>query len=382
MPIPDYTGNSLVNLMSSIYTGLSGKPHPYPECAALSASVTAQYRNVILFVIDGLGYDYLFNQGAGSLLHQHCHSPLTSVFPSTTASAITTFMTGQAPLQHALTGWFTWLRELGCVTAVLPLRTRTGGNNFDSTKINVAKLYGHTPIFDQLEQPTYVVAPEWIIHSEYNITHSGSAILSGFDSLDQCRTGITRIIKANDQRKYVYAYWPDFDRYSHEFGNDSQRVADHFADLDEMFEQLVLELQGTDTLLLVTADHGFIDTVPERVIHLQDHPVLQETLVLPLCGEPRTAYCYVHPDKQQQFLDYVRSELAYCADLKSAAEMLAENYYGMGEPHPELIHRIGHFVLHMKENYVIKDRLPGETPFVQIGVHGGSSRQEMLVPLV
>lgn len=36
----------------------------------------------------------------------------------------------------------------------------------------------------------------------------------------------------------------------------------------------------------------------------------------------------------------------------------------------------------MKENYVIKDWLPGERQYRQIGVHGGMSPEEMFVPLI
>lgn len=382
MTLPDYTEGSLVNLMSSLFTALSSSTNSYQHLSALSPEEIQHSKNVVLFVIDGLGYEYLIRQGQGSFLHQHLHSPVTSVFPSTTASAITTFMTGLAPQQHGLTGWHTWLRELGCITAVLPFRPRTGSNNFDPGKIDVHQLYGHTPIFDLITRRSYVVAPEWIIHSEYNVAHSGSALLHGFDSLDECFANIKRIVRESEQDKYIYAYWPDFDRYSHEYGNNSSKVASHFAELDERFGQLNVALSGTDTTLLVTADHGFIDTRPELVLNLHDHPVLQETLVMPLCGEPRAAYCYVHPGKQQQFLDYIHGELQDFVELKSNQAMIDENYFGYGEPHPELLNRIGHFALLMKDNYVIKDRLAGEAPFTQIGVHGGLSQEEMIVPLV
>ena len=45
--------------------------------------------------------------------------------------------------------------------------------------------------------------------------------------------------------------------------------------------------------------------------------------------------------------------------------------------------RIGHYVLVMKRNFVLRDRLlgEGERP-VHVGVHGGTTPAEMLVPLV
>lgn len=338
--------------------------------------------NIVLLVIDGLGYEYLLKSGQGSSLHTHLRSQMTSVFPSTTATAITTFMTGQAPQQHGLTGWHTYLKELGCVTAVLPFRPRVGSNGFSGNIIDVHQLYGHTPFFDLINRPSYVVAPEWIIHSEYNVAHSGSALLYGYNTLGQCFQNIETIVKNSPEKKYIYAYWPDFDRYSHESGCNSSRVNSHFAELDEAFAKLLIDLEGTNTSIIVTADHGFIDTDISRVIQLGDHPTMQDAMVLPLCGEPRAAYCYVHPDKQAQFVDYVSNELSSFAELKQSKMLIDENYFGFGNIHPQLSERIGHYTLIMRDNYVLKDRLAGEAPFVHIGVHGGKSIQEMYVPLI
>jgi len=382
MPVPDYQGNSLVNLMSSLGQAMACQVNDYPLLTSLLPEEINQKKNIVLFVIDGLGYEYLINNAKDSALHRHLRSRITSVFPSTTATAITTFMTGQAPLQHGLTGWHTYLKELGCVTAVLPFRPRVGSKGFDNDSIDVHRLYGHTPIFDLIDRASYVVAPEWIIHSEYNVAHSGSALLHGYNTLSECFQNIEDIIKAEEQPKYIYAYWPDFDRYSHEFGCTSSRVNNHFAELDTAFERLLSNIEGSNTSVIVTADHGFIDTVPDRVIQLSDHPVIQTSLVLPLCGEPRTAYCYVHPDREQQFVAYVEREFTEFAELHSSKVLVEKAYFGKGQAHPHFYDRIGHYTLLMKENYVLKDILAGEPPFAHIGVHGGTSVQEMYVPLI
>jgi hypothetical protein len=36
----------------------------------------------------------------------------------------------------------------------------------------------------------------------------------------------------------------------------------------------------------------------------------------------------------------------------------------------------------MKDDWTIKDWLPGEKPFRMLGVHGGASRDEMEIPLI
>ena len=137
-----------------------------------------------------------------------------------------------------------------------------------------------------------------------------------------------------------------------------------------------------ETLLVVTADHGFIDTNTDSQLWLHDHPALAETLLLPLCGEPRVAYCYVHAGQRSRFEAYIRNELGGQTKLYTRAQLMERGLFGLGEPHPCLRDRIGDYALVMKENYVIRDRLFGERPPAHLGVHGGTSAQEMYVPLI
>ncbi len=165
-------------------------------------------------------------------------------------------------------------------------------------------------------------------------------------------------------------------------GIESPQVESRFAQLDEAFADFLRSIEGTGTSVIVTADHGFVDPTPEEQISLEDHPQLADTLMLPLCGEPRTAYCYVHPGKADAFEKYVQGELAYCATYSRSAELIERGYFGLGEPHPRLAERIGHYVLHMKDHYAIKDWVLGESRFVPAGVHGGLSDEELYVPLI
>ncbi|MDD3450440.1 MAG: alkaline phosphatase family protein [Gammaproteobacteria bacterium] len=381
MILPDYHGGSLANLMASLRAAL-GEPSPvYPPLRDLPPEEVAGARNVVLLVADGLGDRMLRELGQGSVLERHRRGSMTSVFPSTTASAITTFMTGEAPQQHGLTGWFTYLAEAGSVLAVLPFRARFGGASLSAAGIEPRALFGFTPLFDTLAVPSVVVAPEWIMGTDFNNAASGSARRLGYKSLAQLFASVASVVEAPGQ-KYVYAYLPDIDSLAHEHGVMSAKVAARFAEFDAAFGAFLERIRGTDTLVIATADHGLIDTAPDKLVHLNDHPDLAETLVLPLCGEPRAAYCYVHPDQASRFESYVADKLAHCAELHRSEELLARGFFGLGEPHPRLRQRIGHYTLLMKDNWVIKDQVAGEKPFRHIGVHGGVSGEEMEVPLV
>jgi len=379
MNLPDYQHSSLVNLMSRLAREFGANDQAYAAFEHEALAPLTDYQHIVLLIIDGMGARYLARQTG--YLHAHQCAELTSVFPTTTASAITTFMTGLAPQQHGLTGWFTYLKELGAVTAVLPCQLRGSREVITERGIDIAALYGHVPFFDLLQVNSTVLAPGWIINSPFNIAHSGRARRVGYTNLASL-FGNLRGLLHEDERQYIYAYWPEFDRLSHQFGNGSEQVAQHYRELDTSLAQFMESIAGTRTLLLVTADHGFIDTQPDRLINLHEHPVLHDCLSLPLSGEPRVAYCYVHPHKTQTFIDYVQANFSQQMALVDSQELIRQHAFGLGEAHPQLAQRVGDYALIMKDNYVIKDWVAGEKPFFQYGVHGGISEQEMQVPLI
>ena len=376
--LPDYGGGSLVNLMSSIATALGGSS-PSPPLAVLPPQALAGAHHLVLLVVDGLGLDYLSHRDGA--LRQHLHGQLTSVFPSTTASAIPTFLTGLAPQQHGLTGWNMDFREIGAVVAPLPFRVRTGRHALREAGVTPATLFGLTPLFDRLPLPCHVVSPRSIVHSDFNVALSGRAQRHGYETLDELFALIAGLLRS-DAPSYVHAYWPQIDSLAHEYGIGSEPVAAAFAALDAAFEGLLDVVAHNGSRVIVTADHGFIDSPPEQTIDLDDHPALRDTLLLPLCGEPRMAYAYVRAGRERQFEDYVRERLADRVQLFRSEDVLQRGWLGPGAAHPALRDRLGDYVLIPRGQAILRDWLQGEERYTHVGVHGGLSEAEMRVPLV
>lgn len=380
--LPDYRGASIVNLMSTIAVAFNAPANDYPPLRSFDHAPLSAARSIVLLVVDGLGADYLARSCAGSNLHRHRVATLTSVFPSTTASAVTALLTGVAAQQHGLTGWHIYFKELGAVTAVLPLMPRHGGQTLKQSGIDANPLLSGTSIFERLPIPTYVVSPKEIVDSEFSMRYTRTAVRSGYQTLEQCFAAITEIVRAPGPRRFVHAYYPNLDATAHAFGIGSDNTAACFGRLDAAFTTFAADIAGSDTLVIVTADHGFIDSPPERVIDIAQHPELENMLVLPLCGERRTAYCYVHPGRTDDFEAYVRSEFAGRAQLERSPDLIACGWFGLGAVHPRLAERIGHYTLLMQDDWTIKDRLLCERQHKLIGVHGGISAAEMEVPLI
>jgi hypothetical protein len=381
MNLPDYRGGSIVNLMASLQVGLGGESHDYAPLKLLSPEVISHHRQVVLWVIDGLGYDYLCEHPEAVHLNAALQGAITSVYPPTTASAITTFLTGDAPQQHGLTGWFVYFRELGSILSVLPGRARYGGTAYGAGGIDVARLFAHRPFADRIGVESYSFSPAHIVDSEFNLAHLGASTRVGYRTLQELCDKTLEIAK-QPGRRYLYLYWPELDTIGHHNGIWSEEAARHLQLLDQAFASLCVGLQGTGTLLIVCADHGLIDTSPDQSFQLDDYNALQESLVLPLCGEPRSAYCYLRPGREALFDETVSSLFQGLATAYPSSALIEQNWFGLGTPHPRLAERIGDRVLLMKQQAIFRDWLAQEKPHQMIGVHGGLSHAELWVPLI
>jgi len=381
MQLPDYRAASIVNLMASLRNGLGGEADGYAPLALLPPQRVRDHRQVLLWVIDGLGLNYLRAHPEASSLNAHLAGGITSVFPPTTAAAITCYLTGEAPQQHGLTGWHMYFRELGSVLAVLPGRARYGGSGLGDAGVDVARLLQPRPFSDRIGVPSFTVSPASIAHSDFNRAYAGSAEIIAYTDLADMLRRCSELLGSPGPR-YVYAYWPELDGLGHSFGICSEQVRSHLLKLDHAFEQLLETLRGTDTLVVICADHGQIDPQPDHRIDLDDHPTVRDCLILPICGESRAAYCYLRPGHEQRFDDYVAQNLADAADCLPSESLIGCAWYGIGDAHPQLKHRIGDRVLLMKDDYTIKDWLPQESRHQTIGVHGGLSDDELWVPLI
>jgi arylsulfatase A-like enzyme len=303
---------------------------------------------------------------------------MTSVFPSTTASAITTSYTGRTPLEHGLTGWYTYFGEAGCVAAALPFRSRGDQVLLSGRGVKPADLYRSASLFATLPVRSIVVSYRDIIDSHYNVRHCEGAERRAYETLDQFVDEIEAAAKSGPERKFIYAYWPEYDATSHRHGSESAEALVQLEKIDATYGKLLARLAGTDSLVVATADHGFIDSSREDC--LEPPSSISSMLRFPLCGERRVAYCHVH--SPAEFSARAKDWLGERADVRPSQALVDEGWFGPGTPHPRLAERIGDIALVMRERYTVKDWTPGEPRYLHIGNHGGTSEHEMMIPLI
>lgn len=379
MHLPNYKDGSIVNLMSSLESALGGKPR-YRPLKILPSSKLSKSKNIALLVIDGLGYEYLIKHKKDTIFDKYKINKIISVFPATTATAITTVLTGVAPQQHAITGWHMYLKELGIISVILPFVQKDTNTPLER-RIKPNKIFNQKSFFEKIKTKSFVVTDQKIANSSYTLAQTKKAKLVSYDKkLSDYFEQIEKVIKSNNRKKYIYAYWFKFDGLCHEYGTKSKRALRHFKKISTKLASFLESVK--DATILITADHGFIDTTESKVINLADHPKLKETLTLPVSGEGRFAYCYVRPSRKKDFERYIKKHFKDICYLYKSKELVKKNYFGLFEPNKKLFDRIGDYVLIMKDDYIVKDLAEGEKLRFDIGNHGGVSKEEMFVPLM
>ncbi len=379
---PTYKKNSIVNLMSSLVKTFDLEPS-YPSLSHIDHNNLKSSKNIILLILDGIGYKYLKEKGKDNVIYENLLSKLKTVFPSSTASAIPTFYTGYPPQQHTVTGWYTWLKEFGMVTTILPFKGRFADISFEKFDINISSVLPSRSLLESREtdRQFYNVTLQKLKDSEFNSHFTPAYKKIGYRTLEDCFQKIVKIIGINDEKKYIKAYWNAFDRVSHDDGTNSTSASNEFLKICIKLGEFIEQIKDTDTSILITSDHGFVNSSERKAFQLENHPEFKKCLTVPFCGDNRTIFCYVRPSKTDNFVNYWEDHFSDVSDLKESKDLVKKGYFGIHDPEPKFLERIGDYVLIMDENYIFNDALEYEDEHVMIGNHGGLSEDEMLVPL-
>lgn len=379
--LPDYAGG-LFALVTQLARFLDGAAFELPGSAAASGPTAPDDRVVVFLLVDGLGDAFLQRHGQGSLLLAHRKGRITSVFPSTTASAVTTTLTGLTPARHGLTGWFTFDPRFGGIIAPLPMLIR-GVGPIDAA-LAARRLFPYSSLFQKRARPSVIVTPAHLATSRFSRRHGRGAAVMPFHGLDDMVAVIDVACRqlAGGRGGLVHAYYPVFDAVSHDHGADSAAAQATFWRIDHAFARLCQVFEGRNIEIVVSADHGFIDSPPERQIQLDDHPDLKGMLASPLFGERRSVLCNVRPGAESEFEAAAASSLAGRAVVHRSQDLIECGLFGPGRAHRRLRERLGSHALLMEEGWTLIDRLEDEKPHFMLGVHGGLSAREMWIPLI
>jgi hypothetical protein len=357
---------------------------------------------IVLLLIDGFGYQQWLKYSARyeflrRITRNGLVAPLTTIFPSTTAAALTTIHTGLTPQEHGLPEWTVYFAELDRIIQTLPFR-ELGTKIRDqllTQGVDPKILYAGQTIYQRLAEakiPSYAFSKDSISHSAYSkLVQVGSESVNSLHWSDLL-VNLRQKIESTTAPAYFYVYSGAVDEIIHAYGLHNEQ---YLAELDGFFyllqQELIAKLSpqtAAETIILVTADHGLVNTDPTETTYLsQDVEITaklrissQGNRILPW-GSARDVFIAAQPDKLDWLYEYLKLKFKDQAMVMKINDALDHHLFGSGRPHAQFRARVGDILMLPYENKTFwYEHYPGDR-FELRGMHGGLSPAEILVPL-
>ncbi|MGB8858925.1 MAG: alkaline phosphatase family protein [Ilumatobacteraceae bacterium] len=320
---------------------------------------------VVLLVVDGLGWEQLQDRRSlAPMLASMSGGPITSVAPSTTATALTSIATGLTPGEHGIVGYR--MEMAGEVLNVLRWSTGHGDSRRHIEPVPTQ------PFAPFLGERVPLVSKAELEQSAFSEAHLRGGRPFGWRAPSSIPVIVGDLLRRGE--RFVYAYYDGIDKIAHERGFGP------FYDAELRFvDRLVADVQAVlpaGATLLVTADHGQVE-VGERVV--APHPD-----VLRLCrqqsGEGRFRWLHSRPGAHAELLAVASQHHGHHAWVHSRQQLIEAGWFGPTVS-PPVAARYGDVALVPFEPISFDD--PADSgPFPLVCRHGSLTSAEMLVPLL
>lgn len=320
---------------------------------------------VVLLLLDGLGWNQMLaRRHLLPVLSAFVGDAVTSVVPSTTATALTSLTTGLDPASHGLVGW----RMLMGDTVMNVLRW-VDDDGVDLRRRHEPGLVQSCPPFLGMKVP--VLSRAELEGTGFTAAHLAGTIPRGWRLSSSIPVGIRSAL--DDGHTFVYAYYDGIDKVAHERGFGPYYDAE-LAHVDRLVGD-ILDALPPDVVLVVTADHGQVH-VGDAIVRLGDQLT---PLVRRRSGEGRFRWLHAVKGRETALLEAceMHADLAW---VVSRERVVDEGWMGPRMT-DEVRRRLGDVALVARAPVSFEDPAEaGGHPLVCR--HGSVTPDEMLVPLV
>jgi hypothetical protein len=358
--LPDYAGACISNLVPALL-GPGGTTALPPWLPA----VVGDARQVVLFVLDGLGWEQLAERPAlAPTLTGLAGGPITSVVPSTTATALTSISLGLAPGEHGLIGYR--IDVHGDILNVLRWTTPQG----DARRRLPPERLQPVPAYLGAAVP-FVTKAE-LISSGFTAAHEAGAKQVGYRMPSTLVVEVGRLLAAGEP--FVHAYYDGVDKVAHEFG-----LGEYYDAELRAADRLVGDLLGVlppGAVLLITADHGQVDC-RDAIVALG--PAVAAA-TRSQSGEGRFRWLHARPGAARDLASAATEAHSGVSWVVTREQVVDEAWLGprLGTAARQ---RLGDVALVARDPIAFDD--PADTgPYTLVSRHGSLTPAEMYVPLL
>lgn len=354
--IPDYADRCIANVVPAI----AGR-------TALLPDVARDAEQVVLLVLDGLGWNQLqARPDLAPTLASMSGGPITSVAPTTTATALSSIVTGTPPAAHGVVGYRVRVAD-DRVLNVLRWRTADG----DARQSVPAHAFRVQPAFPGSSDRVPVVTRAEFANTGFTAA-MGIERTVGWFSPSSIAVEVGRLLRAGEP--FVYAYYDGVDKVAHAKGFGEHYDAELVA-TDRLVADIAAALPA-GAALVVTSDHGQVD-VGDRTIALGDDVLGDVSL---LSGEGRFVWLHAHEGRAEALLDRCRSRFGDVASVRTRDELIEAGWFG-GPLTDEVASRLGDVALVATTDVAFLDPTDTGSHLLRCR-HGALTDDELLVPLL
>ncbi len=351
---PDYN-NSLVNIINSIRSNYN-KDTNYEIDKCL---FDKYYKNTIILILDGLGkniLDEFSKRYPSNFLAKYLYKYLVAIYPSTTACATTSIKSGLLPYETSWTGWANYFSEV----------------DKDLVLFNGRDYYTD----EQYEICAYDIIPQKTYFDDLDV--KGAAIEPDFskkshelaDVLNQC------LDKINKGYNTFYLYDTEPDGLLHKFGTKDKDIYKTLNKYSKQIEKFYQKLPS-NTLLMISADHGHIDNINIK-FYLDRY--LYSLLERRPTNDQRCLTFKIKDGKKEEFKTYFNAVYGSIYNLYSKEDFINEGFVGFSKTKgKKLDDFLADFVCIAKSNYTLSLK---EKALTMKSNHAGITSEEMIIPLI
>ena len=353
-----------------------------PFATAL-AETLAERDHLVLILADGLGQEMLDREASARTLQDNTRAEVRTVFPSSTAVALTSLATGAWPATHAVTGWWTHIEGIGGPATILQYRRRSDDRTLTDLGVDPGAALPVPSLMARLRRPAHTLMPRNIAGSVYSRYWTGGEAAEGYPSLAGTYGAIMQAVMGADEPTFIYVYVPHIDNEAHHAGAESIGARAAIVALNRLVADLHAGL-GRSTTLVVTADHGHLGVTSENRFMIRDSDGIPPLLASPPSGDARVLEFHVRPGEHERFEERFRASFGEQFFLLTTDEVEELHLLGPDPLSPDTRQRLGDFMAIARGDAVLgfSPSQASRQGLRQRSHHAGLTPSEMVVPLV
>ena len=382
-PSPDRL--NIVDLANAIASIAGAQDVPYSPGAATVADLVGPADHIVFVIVDGLGLNVVNTDHGADFLAAHVVAELTTVFPSSTPTVLTSYATGQWPASHGVPSWYLYLDEIDSIATIIHYSRRGDDKDLGSLGLTPDQAYATPSLASKMAWSTFAVVPEKIADTPFSLYCRGypqSYGRYGYKDLEDAAGAVLKRLRECSGPTCTHLYIPHVDSASHQYGIGHDMTKQVVGVVNGLLGRISAHLPSNGTIV-VSADHGLID-VAANAHEIEPDDELVGYLEHEPWGTAPSVMLQVREDRAVEFESRFRERFGEDFFMLPTDEALELELFGPGPVSPVTRRRMGNYLALSAGSSAIhynyhrtRERGPRK-----VADHGGLTADEMIVPLI